>query len=216
MAHCINFRAVCWLACLAASALLAPLVLAAAQPVSVVVDSDASAHVEGAARKDRLAPEDKPVFDEKTGAPLNEAAREILEHGEADRQAAREPPSAASGEEDVLLSVPEEAVAEGTWKFVFVELTSPRGGQKRVVVSYAGVGYHAVNYDMLMQGLRPRGIAGRVLGGGRLVKDSGKRVLSVYGYSKTYGRCRGCNEEVAGILRRHYPDWTVSWSDKGY
>lgn len=110
----------------------------------------------------------------------------------------------------------EVEVAEGTWKFVLVELTAPGGEQRCVVRSYARLRFHAENYDRLMEGLRPLGIGGKVLGGGRIIKDSEKQTLSVYGYSKTYGRSKGCNQATADILQRANPGWAVTWTNKGY
>ena len=60
------------------------------------------------------------------------------------------------------------------------------------------------------------GAKGRVIGGGRIVYDPSARTVSVYGYSKTFGRAKGCNEHSAGLIEAAMPDCTVSWSDKGY
>lgn len=71
-------------------------------------------------------------------------------------------------------------------------------------------------YQRAMEGLRSLGLAARVLGGGRLVYDPAGKRLSVYGYSKTFGRAPGNNEVTAGILQRQFPGFVVEWSDEGY
>ena len=40
--------------------------------------------------------------------------------------------------------------------------------------------------------------------------------MSVYGYSKTFGRCPGCNERTAIILREAFPEYETTWRDDGY
>ena len=40
---------------------------------------------------------------------------------------------------------------------------------------------------------------------------------SVYGYSKTFGRTRGCNERTAELIRANVDGLaSVEWSDDGY
>ena len=73
------------------------------------------------------------------------------------------------------------------------------------------------------------GVRGRVVGGGRITykramaakakeaKPSSKcATVSVYGYSKTFGRKEGCNERSAAIVRAAMPAAKVTWSDDGY
>ena len=89
----------------------------------------------------------------------------------------------------------------------------------RIPRSLAGYKFHAETYKTLMQKLKKRHgdvVVGSVIGGGRISRDPKLQMISVYGYSKTFGRCAGCNERSAGILRAQYPDYEVSWSDEGY
>ena len=57
-----------------------------------------------------------------------------------------------------------------------------------------------------------------VLGGGRIAFDEAARVLKVYGYSKTYGRCSQCNRLAAELIRGdpEHHGLSVSWSNEGY
>merc|ERR1712008_59302 len=101
-------------------------------------------------------------------------------------------------------------------KFVTVDLQAADGATKRVVRSYLGLKYHAQNYERLMAQVRPLGISGRVVGGGRISMAAASKTISVYGYSKTYGRAPGCNEATATLLQKVLPDWAISWSDEAY
>ena len=42
------------------------------------------------------------------------------------------------------------------------------------------------------------------------------KAVSVYGYSKTFGRSAGCNEHSAALIGEALPECKVTWSDKGY
>jgi len=175
---------------------------------------------------------------------------------------------------DTLDTVKEGEVAEGKWKYVQVSLKDQAGEEKLVVRSYKviqpsenmrfncrpsiidisllkGYKYHAEMYKVLMKKLSKKGLQGTVIGGGRIIRDSSKKVsyamsknklnsehdciviklmfsplpftpsplfqtISVYGYSKTFGRCAGCNEQSANILERAYPGFKIDWSDEGY
>ena len=115
-----------------------------------------------------------------------------------------------------LEGVPEVDIAEGTWKYVQIRLRGGGGSEKTVVRNTAGLPYHPDMYDHAMRALRPLGISGTVVGGGRIAHDPGARTVDVYGYSKSFGRAAGCNERSADIIRRNLPGYTVTWSDEGY
>ena len=150
-----------------------------------------------------------PAFDDETGAPLNEAARRIVEEAKAGASAA-----AAAGQ-SVLEGVPDVEIAPGKWKYVQIKLFS--GGESKLVVrNTANLGYHPEMYDHAMHKLRPLGIEGEVIGGGRIRYSVEEKAIDIYGYSKTFGRAPGCNEKSAEICRAAYPDYKVTWSDDGY
>ena len=73
--------------------------------------------------------------------------------------------------------------------------------------------------------IRPAGLNGSVVGGGRIECSGGgggggggggNCMVNIYGYSKTFGRAAGCNEASCAIGKEAYPEWRVSWSDDGY
>ena len=148
-------------------------------------------------------------FDDVTGAPLNKAAKDILaRHDEGVS-------GPAVGAEDAFDGLRVVDVAEGTWKFVLLEceLGSRR---KQIVRALEGLKFHAENFDVVHSLLHPLGIHVRVIGGGRIARQESNKTISVYGYSKTFGRSPGCNERTAGIIREVLPGYEVTWSDAGY
>ena len=112
------------------------------------------------------------MFDDDTGEALNPAARKLVREALAADELALEANGGAAPElGPILSSIPVVDCAEGTYKYVQVQLSHPDepGTQLLVVRSYATCRYHAENYMKLMRILRAdertRGVVGRVIGG---------------------------------------------------
>ena len=148
-------------------------------------------------------------FYDVTGAPLNDAARSILQRHVATA------PAPGAGAAEAFDSLVDVVVATGTWKFVLLECELD-GRRKRIVRALQGLKYHAENYDVTAAPLKALGIHVRVVGGGRIKRDDAAKTISVYGYSKTFGRSPGCNEATAEMIRGALPGYRVDWSDEGY
>ena len=111
------------------------------------------------------------MFDDDTGEALNPAARKLVQEALAADELALEANGGAAPElGPILASIPVVDCAEGTHKYVQVQLSHPDepGTQRLVVRSYATCRYHAENYMKLMRILRAdertRGVVGRVIG----------------------------------------------------
>ena len=113
-------------------------------------------------------------FDDVTGAPLNDAARSILQ-----RHAATAPAPGA-GAAEAFDSLVDVAVAAGTWKFVMLECELD-GRRRRIVRALQGLKYHAENYDVTAAPLKALGVHVRVVGGGRIKRDDAAKTISVTG-----------------------------------
>lgn len=137
---------------------------------------------------DEAAMEEKPRFDDETGAALNAAAERLVQRAKATGDDGPSSSAAASGG-GLLSDVPIVDIAIGKHKYVQIELTAPGEAPIRVVRSYAGLSYHADNYERAMEllhndaSLRP--VRGRVIGGGRIEYSAEAKAISVYGYSKS-------------------------------
>jgi hypothetical protein len=110
--------------------------------------------------------------------------------------------------------LPPVDIGNGTWKYVLLQADDGTGAPVTLVRSTAGLKYHA---EMAQRSINDEleGMKVSVLGGGRIVNDGSGRI-SVYGYSKTYGRCSACNERAAALIRAAYPGLTVTWTNEGY
>ena len=167
-----------------------------------------------------IEPDERARFSDVDGAALNAAARDILrKQGSARRHhAAGSGGDAGGSRQDVILnSIPAVQIhSQGRFKFVLIEASNGTT-RRHLLRSKEGIEFHADVYSRALQlELEPRGLSGLVLGGGRLVHDPQHKKLEVYGYSKTFGRCAWCNEHVAAMLRKHYPSYSVTWSNEGY
>ena len=94
------------------------------------------------------------MFDDDTGEALNPAARKLVQEALAADELALEANGGAAPElGPILASIPVVDCAEGTHKYVQVQLSHPDepGTQRLVVRSYATCRYHAENYMKLMR-----------------------------------------------------------------
>jgi hypothetical protein len=75
---------------------------------------------------------------------------------------------------------------------VQIRLSIAGAGEKLVVRNTKGLRFHAEMYNAAMNELHSEYggiIKGSVVGGGRIQYDVQHKSVSVYGYSKTFGRC---------------------------
>lgn len=158
-------------------------------------------------------------FDDETGAPLTEEAARLVARATSVGSKAGGATSGPAATGQTLASVESVSIAPGKWKYVQIELCDHDGATKRVVRSFAGRKFHADMYEKAMEELQPLGILGlrgTVIGGGRIEYDTDANEVSVYGYSKTFGRAAGCNKKSAELITQALPECKVTWSDKGY
>ena len=91
--------------------------------------------------------DDRPMFCDETGEALNEAAKRlVLDALAADKHTLDANDGVAPTLGPILSSIPVVECAEGTHKYVQVQLTHPNepGAALLVVRSYASCNYHAV------------------------------------------------------------------------
>eukprot|EP00472_Partenskyella_glossopodia_P010287 CAMPEP_0197515796 /NCGR_PEP_ID=MMETSP1318-20131121/810_1 /TAXON_ID=552666 /ORGANISM="Partenskyella glossopodia, Strain RCC365" /LENGTH=194 /DNA_ID=CAMNT_0043064259 /DNA_START=1017 /DNA_END=1601 /DNA_ORIENTATION=+ len=166
----------------------------------------------------------KPLYDDVTGAPLNDAARNILRQARESESKASKLEYVASNHQ--VLTVQEEVkkldpvhIEPGVWKFVMIDISTPGSNlsSKKIVRSFANLHYHAEMYSRAFEHeLKALNANIRVIGGGRIDFRPEEKFISVYGYSKTFGRAPGCNEATAKLIQERFPDFQVKWSDDGY
>ena len=90
----------------------------------------------------------------------------------------------------------------------------------QVVWSVAGAAFHkdvhAAAAAALAASVSPH-VTTRVVGGGQLEYDAEAGTVSIWGYSKGYGRAVGANERAATVVAGHFgAAVSVGWTDGGY
>ena len=79
--------------------------------------------------------------------------------------------------------------------------------------------YHKYIYKDFLKEVESHGLnkkSCKSLGGGRINKDEKNKKIKIYGYSKTFGRVEGQHEKTKNIIQKYYPDYTITWTNKGY
>ena len=80
--------------------------------------------------------------------------------------------------------------------------------------SYASCEYHGDIYDMVRPAIEKDGLDCECVGGGRILHDSEKKTIQVFGYSQGFGKAD--HTISVGILEKKYADYKITWSDEGY
>lgn len=147
-----------------------------------------------------------PRFDDSSGNALNAAAARLMGGQTA----------SGGGHALPIATLPGARLAEGLWKYVLLEVTDADGASRRVARNFANLAYHAEMARKAMGGELAAFSNVTVLGGGRIRFSVAKKRIEIYGYSKSYGRCRRCNQQAASRAEAAYPNYSVTWSNEGY
>uniref|UniRef100_A0A7R9Z4U9 14 kDa phosphohistidine phosphatase n=1 Tax=Pseudictyota dubia TaxID=2749911 RepID=A0A7R9Z4U9_9STRA len=142
----------------------------------------------------------------------------------------KEPASASSKADtattpgELASSVPSVQIAEGAHKYVLVSAVDPvlRSGESEplrrdFVVSRHGAAYHRNAAEPLVYLLEERGYADiRVKGGGRILLDSEKKKIHIFGYSYGFGLADHAKSKSIIEADDRYEGFSVTWSNDGY
>mmetsp|Transcript_11285 Transcript_11285/g.12798 ORF Transcript_11285/g.12798 Transcript_11285/m.12798 type:complete len:332 (+) Transcript_11285:186-1181(+) len=114
----------------------------------------------------------------------------------------------------------------GSYKYVLVQATDYNGETTLMVqgcpVDLGTKCKHPVAAKLIEASLKQYGLAMQVVGGGRITRHGLKKakrkdgLISIFGYSKSFGRCDDCNERACALIAAAYPDYVVRWSNQGY
>uniref|UniRef100_UPI00358E48FD 14 kDa phosphohistidine phosphatase n=1 Tax=Myxine glutinosa TaxID=7769 RepID=UPI00358E48FD len=106
----------------------------------------------------------------------------------------------------------------GVFKYVALRVVGPSKSPPRDLVrGCTSAEYHADIVESTEKELQDVGLGEltcECLGGGRIRHDPDSKTLHVYGYSMGFGRAD--HVETVEKLQKHYPGYTVTWSNEGY
>ncbi len=112
----------------------------------------------------------------------------------------------------------------GSFKFVLIHATDFQGDGAYLVQGcpYTKKGCkHPDAARVARHDLTKHKLESRVLGGGRITRhkmrnSQRKGLISVFGFSRTYGRCGDCNKKTCAFIAAAYPGYLVRYSNEGY
>jgi phosphohistidine phosphatase len=112
-----------------------------------------------------------------------------------------------------------EIDSDGTFKYVLIKVYGAKGSTspdevKTIVRGFKWGEYHANIYDKTEEAVQALGLDSECVGGGRIKHDAAAKKILVYGYSQGFGRAD--HEVTVGLLKKKYPDYSISWNDEGY
>ncbi|XP_017789414.1 PREDICTED: sex-regulated protein janus-A-like [Habropoda laboriosa] len=104
----------------------------------------------------------------------------------------------------------------GRFKYILINVHDEANSvNKSIVRGYARSQWHADIFDVVEKELKKiGGLRCKCLGGGRIEHDPDERTLKVYGYSQGFGKAD--HQVSVALLKKKYPDYTITCSDEGY
>jgi len=113
------------------------------------------------------------------------------------------------------LSVPVVDIDDnGTFKYVLLKVNNT--GSTYLVRGHKWADYHDDLVQECKRQLRDNSsnVSVKCVGGGRIQHDRDQKIINVYGYSVEYGQAN--HADTCKILKTHYNDYTIEWSNDGY
>jgi len=110
----------------------------------------------------------------------------------------------------IMDSVPNVDVSgDGKYKYILINVSNPKSNQSKLIIrGYNDCQYHDNIFQKVKPALEQEGLKAEVLGGGKIVFESDKKVINVYGESTAYGPAD--HRKSVSILEKTYPSFKVS------
>eukprot|EP00933_Yihiella_yeosuensis_P071700 TRINITY_DN7992_c1_g1_i1.p1 TRINITY_DN7992_c1_g1~~TRINITY_DN7992_c1_g1_i1.p1 ORF type:complete len:236 (-),score=38.63 TRINITY_DN7992_c1_g1_i1:159-866(-) len=125
--------------------------------------------------------------------------------------------TSASASDSELAELPGAIIDEGTFKYVLLSVTSKTGDRRYLVRGTLGAAYHKDVALPYVRAYLKKGFEVEILGGGRILRDSERKVIRIYGFSYGFPWVEGAGHEIsATVCEEVFPDYKVDWSNEGY
>ncbi|XP_060811837.1 14 kDa phosphohistidine phosphatase-like isoform X1 [Bombus pascuorum] len=118
---------------------------------------------------------------------------------------------------ELLNKVPDVDIdGHGKFKYILISVYDERANAtKSIVRGYARAQWHSDIFNEVAEQVDSiRYLHSKCHGGGRIEHDPDEKTIKVYGYSQGFGKAN--HEETVSILKKKYPDYSITWSDDGY
>ncbi|CAH1786169.1 unnamed protein product [Owenia fusiformis] len=117
-------------------------------------------------------------------------------------------------------SVPDVDIeeCEGRYKYILIKVydanVTDADVYKYIVRGFRAAGFHADIYDNVLPVVEKNGLECECVGGGRIDHSPKNKTLKAYGYSQGFGRAD--HSITSDLLKKKYPDYSITWSNEGY
>lgn len=110
----------------------------------------------------------------------------------------------------VMDSVPNVDISgDGKYKYILVNVIDPKSNQSKLIVrGFSDCQYHDNIFQKIKPTLEEKGLKAEVLGGGKIVFESDKKSINVFGESTAFGPAD--HQKSVSILEKIYPDFKVT------
>ena len=125
--------------------------------------------------------------------------------------------SRIAGMSQLLDKVPDVDIdSHGRFKYILINVKDKSNNASKFIVrGYARAEWHADVLDETVSQLEQfPGLRAQCVGGGRIERNPDDRTIKVYGHSQGFGQAD--HEMSTSILKKKYPDYTITSSNEGY
>ncbi|CAK9100202.1 unnamed protein product [Durusdinium trenchii] len=120
------------------------------------------------------------------------------------QQLRREADSRATASDAALQELADAIIDEGTFKYVLLRATAASGQQKYLVRGTSGAAYHRDVALPYVKSYMKDGFGIEVLGGGRILHDTQRGFIQIYGFSYGFPWVEGAGHEISAEVCRQY------------
>lgn len=113
----------------------------------------------------------------------------------------------------ILENVPEIDIDKGEFKYMLFKLVDTKANESKTIIrGYISAAWHDDIYEQVNDEMKKYAeIEVESLGGGRIMLNTEKKTMQVYGLSYEYGIAD--HGATAGILKKKYPDYFITYRD---
>lgn len=110
----------------------------------------------------------------------------------------------------IMDSVPNvDLSGDGKYKYILINVSDPKSNQSKLIVrGYNDCEFHDNIFQKIKPAVEKQGLKAEVLGGGKIVFDSGKKSINVFGESTGFGAAD--HRKSVAILEKNYPGYKVT------
>ncbi|KAI2799301.1 hypothetical protein RDWZM_001973 [Blomia tropicalis] len=109
--------------------------------------------------------------------------------------------------------IPEVDIDTGKFKYILIKVYDD-DKSKFIVRGYNWAAFHADILDKVEPNIVKSKLKCDCVGGGRIEHSPANKKIHIYGYSQGFGLAD--HKVSCELIKKEYPDYTVTWANEGY